>query len=39
LDDAQQIVPVDDTTPTLGRELGLLQQLLGNIGRFNTPVR
>jgi outer membrane protein assembly factor BamE (lipoprotein component of BamABCDE complex) len=36
LDDAQDVVPVEGKTPTLGRELGLLQQLLGNVGRF-TP--
>ena len=39
LDDAQQIVPVEGKTPTLGRELGILQQLLGNIGRFNPPAQ
>ena len=37
LDDAQAVVPVEGKTPTLGRELGLLQQLLGNIGRFTPP--
>ena len=39
LDDAQDVVPVEGKTPTLGRELGLLQQLLGNIGRFNPPAQ
>lgn len=24
-------------TPTEGRELGVMEQLLGNLGRFNTP--
>ena len=28
---------VDDKTPTAGHDLTILQQLLGNIGRFNTP--
>lgn len=36
LEDGQEIEPVDRTTPTSGRELTVLQQLFGNIGRFNT---
>ena len=36
LDDAREFELVDRTTPTRGRELTLLQQLLGNIGRFPT---
>lgn len=36
LEDGQVIDPVDRTTPTSGRELTVLQQLLGNMGRFNT---
>ncbi len=35
LQQARAIRPVDDKTPTFGNELSLLQQLLGNIGRFN----
>ena len=35
LADAQDIDPVGRVTPTEGRELTLLQQLLGNIGRFS----
>ncbi|MSP83406.1 MAG: outer membrane protein assembly factor BamE [Alphaproteobacteria bacterium] len=35
LDDRQEIEPVARTTPTFGKQLGLLQQLLGNLGRFN----
>ncbi len=31
------IDPVSRTTPTYGKEFGLLEQLLGNIGRFDTP--
>ena len=34
LADARDVDPVDRVTPTEGRELTLLQQLLGNIGRF-----
>lgn len=37
LADAQEIEPVDRQTPTEGRDLTLLQQLFGNIGRFSTP--
>jgi|OM-RGC.v1.022725921 Small protein A (tmRNA-binding) len=35
LEDAQEVDTVDRETPTLGRELGALEQLLGNLGRFN----
>ena len=34
LDDARKIVLVGRITPTKGRELGLLEQIFGNIGRF-----
>lgn len=34
LADARQIDPVDRITPTEGKDLTILQQLLGNIGRF-----
>ena len=33
LDDAVAIEPVARTTPTYGRQLGLLEQLFGNLGR------
>ena len=36
LADGREIVPVGRTTPTRGKELGLLEQLFGNIGRFNS---
>lgn len=36
LEQANAVEPVDDTTRTLGNELSLVQQLLGNIGRFNS---
>jgi outer membrane protein assembly factor BamE (lipoprotein component of BamABCDE complex) len=35
LGDARQVALVDRVTPTSGNELTLLQQFLGNIGRFN----
>ncbi len=35
LEDGKIIDPVTRETPTLGRELGFLEQLFGNIGRFN----
>jgi outer membrane protein assembly factor BamE (lipoprotein component of BamABCDE complex) len=34
LEDARAIQPDPNSTPTSGKELTLLQQLLGNIGRF-----
>ncbi|RMF08452.1 MAG: outer membrane protein assembly factor BamE [Alphaproteobacteria bacterium] len=34
LDQARDINPVDDKTPTRGRELGFWEQVFGNIGRF-----
>lgn len=36
LTQAEKITPVSDVTPTVGNELSLAQQLLGNIGRFNS---
>ena len=34
--DGQQIAYVDRVTPTPGNELTLIQQLLGNLGKFNS---
>ena len=34
LEDGKIIDPVDRITPTEGRELSIVQQLLGNLGRF-----
>lgn len=34
LADARNIQPVERTTPTPGREYSLIQQLIGNLGRF-----
>ena len=33
---AQDIEVVDRTTPTAGREMGFLEQMLGNVGRFSA---
>lgn len=35
-EDAREVELVDRTTPTAGKELTLLQQLFGNLGRFNN---
>lgn len=37
LADARAVDPVDDETPTGGSELNVVQQFIGNIGRFNAP--
>ncbi len=36
LEDGRIIDPVTRETPTLGRELNIIEQLFGNIGRFNN---
>ena len=36
IEQAQNVEPVQDRTRTLGNELTLVEQLLGNIGRFNS---
>jgi outer membrane protein assembly factor BamE (lipoprotein component of BamABCDE complex) len=36
LEDGRLIDPITRKTPTQGRELGILEQLFGNVGRFNT---
>ncbi|SDF77962.1 Beta-barrel assembly machine subunit BamE [Limimonas halophila] len=33
--DGRAIDPVDDITPTAGRDLNVFEQLIGNLGRFN----
>ena len=38
LDDAREIEPVERTTPTSGKKLTILQQLVGNFGRFTNCV-
>lgn len=37
LEEAQDLQYVERETPTEGRSLGLFEQLLGNLGRYNTP--
>ena len=39
LADGKKIEPVGRTTPAPGRELTFVEQLVGNIGKFNTPGR
>ncbi len=40
LKNGETIDPVDRTTPTPGRQFTIVQQLLGNIGRFeNNPTK
>ena len=36
LEDGRLINPITRKTPTQGQELGLLEQLFGNVGKFNT---
>jgi outer membrane protein assembly factor BamE (lipoprotein component of BamABCDE complex) len=36
LDDAKNIIPVDHKTISRGRELGILEQLFGNLGKFTN---
>lgn len=36
LEDGRLVAAVDRVTPTQGSDLTILQQLLGNLGRFNT---
>ncbi len=36
LEDAHNVTPDPNETPTYGRELTILQQLLGNLGRFGS---
>lgn len=37
LDDAQKVAFVEKTTPTEGHSLSFMEQVLGNLGRFNKP--
>ena len=36
LEDGKEIVPVARSTPAPGRELTFLEQIIGNLGRFNS---
>ena len=38
LEDARNVEPSEDITPTAGNELSVLEQFFGNIGRFNRPI-
>ena len=35
LEDGKEVTPVDRATPAPGRELSFLEQLIGNLGKFN----
>lgn len=35
LEDGRIVTPVEDVTPTHGREMTVLQQIFGNLGRFS----
>jgi outer membrane protein assembly factor BamE (lipoprotein component of BamABCDE complex) len=37
LADARKIKPTDRKTPAPGQEFGIIEQLLGNLGRFEQP--
>jgi outer membrane protein assembly factor BamE (lipoprotein component of BamABCDE complex) len=37
LDEARDVQMVGRTTPTVGNELTVLEQFIGNLGRFNAP--
>jgi outer membrane protein assembly factor BamE (lipoprotein component of BamABCDE complex) len=39
LEDRRDIALVEDATPTEGQELGFVEQILGNLGRFNQAPR
>jgi outer membrane protein assembly factor BamE (lipoprotein component of BamABCDE complex) len=36
-DQGLAVSPVERTTPTAGHNLGVVEQVLGNVGRFNAP--
>ena len=35
--DKREVVIVGKITPAEGKEMGILEQFLGNLGRFNAP--
>ncbi|KIL98793.1 Outer membrane lipoprotein OmlA [Paramagnetospirillum magnetotacticum MS-1] len=39
LEDGKDVVPAGRETPTAGKELTILQQLMGNVGRFSKPAQ
>jgi outer membrane protein assembly factor BamE (lipoprotein component of BamABCDE complex) len=38
-EDAQSVTLAEETTPTEGQKLGFVEQILGNVGRFNAGDR
>ena len=38
MDEAMEIDPDSDVTPSLGNEMTIFEQLIGNVGRFGDPV-
>lgn len=36
LQDREQVAMIEETTPTEGHSIGFLEQVLGNVGRFNN---
>lgn len=38
-DESKMVEYVEKTTPTEGRKMGVMEQLLGNFGKFSTPGR
>ena len=38
MEDAVDLTPVEQKTPTRGRELNIFEQLLSNINRFDRPI-
>jgi outer membrane protein assembly factor BamE (lipoprotein component of BamABCDE complex) len=39
LEDGKDVVPAGRETPTAGKEMTILQQLMGNVGRFSKPAQ
>ncbi|HYD32369.1 MAG TPA: outer membrane protein assembly factor BamE [Azospirillaceae bacterium] len=39
MDEAREVEVVDRTTPTAGHQLTLLEQMLGNVGKFSPSTR
>lgn len=37
IEDGRAIEPVERTTPTAGNDITIIQQVLGNFGRYNSP--
>jgi len=37
MEDSREVELVDRETPTMGRQMGFMEQMVGNLGRFNQP--